>query len=311
MSSIRTKKNSKPLLSVVIVTHQSEKTIDGCLEALEVSLKGIRYEVIVVDNCSKDRTRDRLKARPSITLITSRDNLGFSRAVNKGALRAVGEYILFLNPDVEVEHTALPLLLTYLATHVKVGIVGPQFRYPDGKLQASFGNTSMWLRELVQLSWLYKIMPWGRVIVPNSLTATLFSSEHSVAWTSGGCLLIRSALFRNLQGFDEQFFMYLEDIDLCLRAHHMGYDTVYLPAAVVVHAHRASFHGKYTYANILEAKSTIQFLSKWHGNSVMTTYLVRVLLKAKLLFKMALAWLWFERTHRASMERYFSKWREI
>lgn len=302
-----------PILSIVILTYRSAVTIPQCLASVRRNCKSIPNEIIVVDNASSDDTVAWIeKKEKGVVLIKNSNNVGFSRGVNQGLSRAKGEYVLFLNPDVVVGDGAIKKLLSVLQhSDGKVGIVGPRFCYPDGRFQASFGNTPSLRTELIQLFWLYKILPWGRVIMPNIFSYWQFREKHKVDWVSGGCLMMRGDLVRELGGFDERFFMYMEDIDLCLRVRDVGYGIVYEPGANITHIHRASFHGRFTLGNLFEARSVVLFFNKWHGCREMSNAVIWYLLRVKFYIKLLLAQTWLERGRSDNFYDYWRAWRDI
>ena len=299
-------------LSIIILTYRSAGTIGECLASVRRACKKIPHEVIVVDNASSDDTVLWLqKKEKGVKLIRNKINAGFARGVNIGLKRAKGEYVLFLNPDVIVGERSIKTMIDDLDKHEGIGVVGPRFIYPDGRLQASFGNMATVGTELMQLFWIYRLLPWGRVVMPNVFSSAQFDSSHDVDWVSGGCLMMRAELAHKLHGFDERFFMYMEDIDLCARVRDSGYSILYESRSEIKHVHRASFHGRFTLGNLFEARSVMYFLNKWYGYRFFSHFIIWSLLKIKFFIKLVLAQAWFERGSGRQFDDYWQAWKEI
>ncbi len=302
-----------PEISVIIVTYNSSKYIEKCLASLFVSLEGIKSEVIIVDNASTDDTVKVLqKFKKRITLIASKENKGFGKAMNLGYTKTKGEYIWLVNPDAFVGVKCALEILKVMKKNEDVGVVGTQMRYENGSLQGSFGYRPTFLRELLQMALLYHYFPVGRVVLPSSQTASLFNKSHEVAWVSGGCMMIRrDALGKSKTIFDPAYFMYLEDIDTCLRISKNGYRIWYLASAYAKHVHSASFgsgKGRFMYSNILEAHSVLQFWMNWYPQHITQRTLLRFLLKIKLAIKLVLSIKGIPEDQRA---RYWQQWRSL
>jgi N-acetylglucosaminyl-diphospho-decaprenol L-rhamnosyltransferase len=189
--------------------------------------------VTAVDNGSTDGTLALLATRSDVQLIRSISNVGYGAAANLGVAAADEEWVLVANPDIVFEPSALDVLLTVADRWPRSGVVGPRIHTPDGHLYPS-------ARELPSLGrgighalfgWLWPSNPW----------TAAYRREHSdpvegsVGWLSGSCLLVRREAFREVGGFDEGYFMYFEDTDLCERVAKAGWDVVYAPSAVVEH----------------------------------------------------------------------------
>ncbi|MFN3689658.1 MAG: glycosyltransferase family 2 protein [Fimbriimonadales bacterium] len=224
-------------LTVQIVNWNAREPLRAALRSLLAHPPQFDYEIIVLDNASSDGSVPMLeKEFPEVKCIVSERNLGFSRGHNLAARAAQGEYLLILNPDTEVLPGALDALVAYAERHPEVGIIGPKILNPDGSLQYScrrFPNP---------VAALFRNTPLGRLFPNNPYTREYLmtdwdhNSTREVDWVSGAALFIRRAVFEQLGGFDEQFFMYCEDMDLCYRAWQAGYKVVYYPEPKVKHA---------------------------------------------------------------------------
>jgi N-acetylglucosaminyl-diphospho-decaprenol L-rhamnosyltransferase len=221
-----------PRVSVVVVSYNTREELLACL----ASLHGVRLplEVIVVDNASSDASADGVRGRfPTARVVAETENLGFARASNRGWRRAAATDILFLNSDAELRPGALETMSALLDARPEVGIVGPRTRNTDGTLQVACGLPLTPLGEWRQ----GRLVEGVRRRDPQALAQleARCAREHEPAWVSGACLLARRRTLEVLGGFDERFFLYEEDVDLCHRAHRAGFRVVHTPEAEVVH----------------------------------------------------------------------------
>lgn len=225
-----------PSISVVTVSYNSAEFLGSCLAALCQDEEP--PEVIVVDNASTDDTvclltSGCLKQLP-IKLISMDSNVGFAAACNVGAGSASAEYVIFLNPDAVVSPGSLRVLTGVLEAFPDVGIVGPRIVSPSGEVEPSWDTARSLGHTVAEAFGLYAL---SRAARHRKLGIGSGRAEavQDAGWVSGACLAIRAALFDELGGFDTEFFMYAEDVDLCLRAQKVGYRVAYVPMAQVVH----------------------------------------------------------------------------
>jgi len=225
-----------PPVSVLIVGYHAYDELDRCLASLAVHEPGA--EVIIVDHDADETRGSALAAsHPGVTYVARRTNPGFGAGVNDAARLATAPMLLFLNPDVELRTPVVRTLIACLESHDHAAIVGGRIREADGSLQASarrFPDLSTAFGG--RTSWLTRISP------DNPISRRNLSNSHvspdaalKVDWVSGAFTMVRADVFRELGGFDERFFMYWEDSDLCLRALRAGWTTMYEPRAEVVH----------------------------------------------------------------------------
>jgi GT2 family glycosyltransferase len=223
-------------LSIVIVNWNSAGYVRPCLKAVQLYPPACPHEIIVVDSGSFDACGEMLaKEFPQAIFVQSQDNVGFASANNLGAAHSRGKYLLFLNPDTEVQPGALKKLLQTLARSPDAGLVGARLLNSDGSLQTSCIQAfPTILNQVLDSDFLHQAFPrsplWG--------IAALFAetSEPSpVEVISGACILIKRSVFQIVQGFDQRFFMYSEDLDLCYRVRQAGFDCLYEPGAKIIH----------------------------------------------------------------------------
>ena len=208
------KSNSRLDLSVIIVSYNTVDFLGRCLNSV-ASQSSVTSEVIVVDNCSQDGSPDFLRKKyPWVDLIANDRNFGFSKANNQALKICKGRYVYYLNPDTEVQQNAFRKMVDFMDSHPDVGLAGTRLVYPDGSLQPSVENRYP-----------------GQRHTKNELKGL----KGDIAWVLGASMIARQSLIRTLEGFDENFFLYGEDLDLCLRIRRAGWLIGHIPEAEVIH----------------------------------------------------------------------------
>lgn len=218
-------------VTVVVVTYNSADVLDDCLASIDLHSHDTR--AIVVDNASADGSAEIARAAPFATVLCSEENEGFSKANNR-ALRMIDtEFALILNPDARLTASTIPQLLAAADRRESAAAIGPKTVYDDGRLQVSFGPDLGLAGEYRQRR-LVRGVKAGEAWALERIRE-LTSSERDVDWVSGSCLLLRMSAARAVGFFDERYFLYEEDADLCLRLRKAGGAVVFAPAAVVRH----------------------------------------------------------------------------
>jgi GT2 family glycosyltransferase len=226
-------------LSILIVTHNSGPWLDQCLASIRAATR-CAYEVIVVDNASTSAACSEACSRCAATvLIRNRENVGFAMATNQASRIAQGRYLLLLNPDSLVLRDALDVLVGFMDAHPDIGICAPRNLDEAGALKRNCGRISTprgYIVGALTAPFQPGLQQLVRRIRPSRAYDLTGDAPLDVQVVHGNSLLIRRDLYQALGGLDEQFFMYIEDVDLCLRTIRHGWRIVYLPAAQVVHA---------------------------------------------------------------------------
>lgn len=223
-------------LSILIVTYNSASLIGRLLSHLAQEIKTLAAEVIVVDNASRDGTAALVRANhPWVRLIASEENLGFAAGNNRAARQAQGRYLLLLNPDALPQAGALRLGLDLLERHADVGLAGGELLAPDGSRQPSARMFPRLRDELFTLSGLAARFPHNRFFARLDRRWANADQEAVVDWIPGAFVFIPTQVFVGLGGFDERFFMYYEEVDLCRRIQQQGLTVRYWPALKAVH----------------------------------------------------------------------------
>ena len=225
------------MISIVIVNFHTYKELTECLESIKKNK--IDYEVIVIDNEYIEIEYNKIKAEFSnsnIRIFPEHKNLGFPAAANKGAGYTKGGFLLFLNPDIVLEEDSLEKSLEFYKLN-NVGILGCQQISEDGKIQLSFGRFPNFLREFQWKNlWKLRSINYRKFL---SKVEKYISSPTPVDWVSGSFLLISKDVYNSVEGFNKDFFIYYEDIDLCRRVKSAGYEVIYNPDIKFKH-----YHGK-------------------------------------------------------------------
>jgi GT2 family glycosyltransferase len=228
---------TRPDVSIIVVSYGTREMTLASLRSLVEQTRDVRYEVIVVDNASPDGSpRAIAEEFPQFRLLAQKDNLGFAAANNLAAKHARGEFLLLLNPDTVVLDGAIDRLVAFARRRPQAGIWGGRTLFADGSLNP----TSCW----AQLT-LWNLFCSGVGLAMAFPNSPIFNSGSYGGWKRNsnrevdvitGCLLlIEHSLWDRLEGFAEEFFMYGEDADLCLRAKTLGYKPALTPEATIIH----------------------------------------------------------------------------
>ena len=231
--------NKMKKVSVIIVSYNVRSYLAHAIDAILKSTHK-NFEIIVVDNHSYDGTCDYLKENYQdndlLHVISNSENVGFGKAVNQASKVSNGKYMMVLNPDTIIEENTISTLVDYLDKNSNVGMVGPKILNADGTLQLackrSFPTIKVALPKLLGLD---KIFPNSQWAGKYNLTYLDPEKTHKVDAISGSCMLIKSKIFKKINGFDEKFFMFGEDLDLCKRVWAKNYEIHYVPDTKIVH----------------------------------------------------------------------------
>ena len=222
-------------LAAVLVNYNSDGELRRALESIAREARG-HWEGVVVDNASLDGSERAALDFPAVRLLKNRENVGFGRGVNQGIAASTSDYVLVMNPDCQLSAGALAPLMALLDADGTCAVAAPQILDPDGSPQGNargdpdmftglFGRTSALRRSLSGLS----------VARRNVVNATNHDAAITVDWVSGACMLMRRSAVMAIGGFDERYFMYWEDADLCRRLRQHGSIVCYVPAVTAVH----------------------------------------------------------------------------
>ena len=226
-------------LSVLVVTYNSAATIQECVESILPELSPITGEIIIVDNNSTDNTTEILSSlaarHPEIQLELNQVNRGFAIGNNQALTLARGQEILILNPDTVMKPGVLTGLLGELAKSEKIGLVAPQLQFPDGRIQKTCRRFPKHLDVVYNLSGMAYFWPLSRVFNGWKMGDFDHLSRRQVDQPAGAALMVKGDLLRRLAGFDPNFPMFFNDVDLCKRINNAGYEIWYLPEYQIFH----------------------------------------------------------------------------
>ncbi|HRH32386.1 MAG TPA: glycosyltransferase family 2 protein [bacterium] len=229
---------SVPDVSILIVHTFEQRLIRQTLRGIRRAAPQLHVEILIIDNNPAAGIADMLKREFPEVRYFAKQNEGFGSAMNIGMKAAKGKYILVFNPDIIISAGALEKLYTYMEQHPDVGIVGPKLLNADGTLQYSCNRYHEVLVPILRRTPLGRLS-FGKRKVDHFL---MKDSSHDeiveVDWLMGSSLFTRAEALGKVGYFDERFFMYFEDTDLCWRFWEAGYKVIYNPEAVMVHYHR-------------------------------------------------------------------------
>jgi N-acetylglucosaminyl-diphospho-decaprenol L-rhamnosyltransferase len=254
------------LIDIVIVNWNSGHFLREGLTALANSSIANRLKVVVIDNFSSDSSACEIEnATLATSIIHNASNCGFAVASNQGARAGNAPFILFLNPDVNVDSDSLERALKGFtgSRDSSVGVVGIRLRDEAGGTWRSCARRPTAAAMLLRTLFLDRIMP--RIVAPHFLAEWDHCQTRQVDQVMGAFLMIRRDLFERLGGFDERFFLYYEDLDLCLRVRDGGYQVVYLAETAATHAGGGSTRRIKDRRFCHEASSRVLFADKYHG----------------------------------------------
>ena len=225
-----------PDVSVVVVSFNTRDLLRECLGTLAAEAGGVRYETIVVDNASRDGSADMVAAEfPEAVLIRSDVNLGCAAANNRGFTVARGRYVVLLNSDAFLRPGALPTSVAKMDADPRVGLAGARLIGRDGAWQPSARLFPSWVNDVLTLSGLAARYPRSRVFGRFDRTWADPAAAAEVDWVPGAYSIIRRSVLEQVGYFDERFFLYYEEVDLCRRIKAAGHTIWYWPDVVVVH----------------------------------------------------------------------------
>jgi hypothetical protein len=229
-----------PEVSAILVNYNAGRELGRALQSIADELTGQRWEAVVIDNASSDGSGAIVaEFAPHARLVRNEQNVGFARGVNQGLAETSGSLVLIMNPDCRLVAGAFGSLRRELEELDSYAIAGPRILNPDGSIQGSargdpdmltglFGRTTLLRRLLPHL-------PVSRRNVVSDAALPEGNASVDVDWVSGACMLARRDALRKVNGFDERYFLYWEDADLCRRLRAHGYHVRYVPGATAIH----------------------------------------------------------------------------
>jgi len=223
-------------LSIIIVNYNAGDLLSRCIDSIYRYVKKHTFEVIVFDNNSSDRSIESVEMlNYDVRILKNNENIGFTKGNNKAYSFSRGKNILFLNPDTEIVDSSIDDLLFILGSDNSIGVSAPKLIYPDGSLQYSCRNFPLVKYVLYDALFLSKFFARSRYFGRYRLSHWGHDRDIDVDWVSGACMMTRRSVIEKVGLFDERFFMYCEEVDLCKRISNSGLRIHYLSSAKVIH----------------------------------------------------------------------------
>lgn len=250
-------------LSIIIVNHNHNKYLKKNILSIISKTKSINFEIIIINNTISDNINYLKNLYNNLIIINNEESLGYSKNNNIGIDISKGKYIAVLNPDTYLHNNVFFTLINYLDSDEKIAICGPKILNYDGSLQYT-------CRKFPSLISTILFRTPIRFFIKNnnyrkSHLMMDFSHEESlkVDWMLGACLLFKKSFINEIGLFDENFFLYCEDIDLCFRTKKIGLECHYVPQAILYHEHQAESDKKIvSKRSVIHLKSMIHFIFK-------------------------------------------------
>jgi GT2 family glycosyltransferase len=268
-------------VSICIVNWNVKEILAKCIQAIKQNTKDLDYEIIVVDNASTDDSVKKIGAEyPDVILVASDVNLGFAKGNNLAVEYAKGNYILYLNPDTEIVTNAIAGMHAFIDAHPECGAVGCKLTAPNGDIQYTCASSFPFpRREFNFFFCLNRLFPKSPYFSARELDYWDHLDSRYVECLSGACMLVRKEIIDELKGFDNELFMYAEDIDLCFRIIKAGWQNYYLSSENIIHYEGASSSKtkKRYFSDMLQHESNYLFLKKNMGAITALNYRIIVL----------------------------------
>ncbi len=276
-------------LSIIIVNYNVKEFLQNLLHSIDKASVNITKEVIVVDNASDDGSVDLIKNKfPSVNLIENESNVGFGKANNQALKLAQGKFILLINPDAVVSEDTFDKMIKFFNETPEAGMAGCKILNADGSLQLACRRSfpGPWT-SFTKVTGLSNLFPKSKLFARYNLTYLDENQTYEVDAISGSFMMMRSEVYKNVGGFDEQFFMYGEDLDLCYRIQQAGHKVYYVHSTQIIH-----YKGESTKrSNLDETRvfyDAMQLFVKKHFSSF---FLVETILRTAIGFRKVFAFL--------------------
>lgn len=259
-------------LSIVLVTFNSRDDVLACLRSLYAAPPMLAYEVVVIDNGSRDGTQETVVEQfPDARLIESGYNAGYAGGNNLGYQNSSGRHVLFLNPDTLVKGEALEQMVECISADARCGALGPRVLNADGSLQSSCYRAARLSTVLTSVFFLDYLPGWEALTGLKPIYhAADYEREMTVDVVSGCCLLAPRRILDEVGGFDDTYWMYGEEADLCERIRAHGYTVRYTPSATIVHLGGATTQDHPLRWRIHVERNRRLFFSKHRGRVALT-----------------------------------------
>ena len=276
-------------LTIGIVNYNTKDDLEFCLQSIYRNPTRVKYSVIVVDNGSEDSSKEFLKSlnNKNVKKVYNTENRGFSSACNQIAKLADTTYILFLNPDVVITRGSIDRLISFMKKNKEIAIVTGKLLNPDGTLQLSCRRFPTILYVLFGRESIFrKVFPNNPISKKYMLYDLDYNKVQYPDWVRGAVMLVRFNLFKEIGGFDERFFLYLEDTDICLRFRKKGYAIAYNPEAIFYHKLGSSTNKREFQSKLIHNISMYYYIKKHmsYNSAILFFISISLFLRLTLLF---------------------------
>ena len=249
-----------PDISIAIVTFNNEKTIKKCIESIIKYIENkLPYRLYVIDNHSSDGTLNIVRSiSDEIIIIRNEKNIGFGAAHNKLLSFLKSRYHLVINPDIVIENNCISEMADFMDSNENIGLLSPLIKYPDGRIQYLCKRNPTFVDLFIRLA-----MPKFFIKRHHyfEMRETGYDKEFEIEYSTGCFMFFRTEIFKRLKGFDEHFFLYLEDADITRRVNEIS-RTVFYPYNYVVHEWQRGSHNSLKLA-LTDVRSAAYYFRKW------------------------------------------------
>ncbi|MFC1732667.1 glycosyltransferase family 2 protein [candidate division KSB1 bacterium] len=258
-------------LSVIIITWNKEKLLHRCLDSIHKNNKGADFEVIVVDNASKDKTLNMLKNFQKTRIIRNRKNKGVAPARNQGIKIAKGKYIMMLDNDTEVKSGCFKNIIKFMDNNKEVWCAGTKTFRPDGKLEYSARTFYNLPTMIFRRTPLGKMFPNNKYVKKHLMTKWDHKSSREVDWVVGASLITRKEAIAKMGYFDERYPLCFDDVDWCYRVKLKGKKVSYIHDAEIIHYIQGLSRNMFSKNALLHFISMLRFYWKFRNVKIPKT----------------------------------------
>lgn len=275
-------------ISVIIVSWNVKDFLRKCLQSIYRLTEGVDFEVFVVDNHSKDSTAAMVKDEfPQVNLTVNHENLGFGKANNIALNKCAGRYILFLNPDTELVDNSLQAMVRFMDAYPAADAIGCKLVFSDGSVQYSTRYFPSVFTDLMENLYLDAIFPRSTFFNRYKMGFWAHDRMREIDVPYGACLLVKMTVLQDVGYFDEQFFMYYDEIDLCYRIKKARGRIYFVPDIKIIHHSNKSYNQIMSQCDRWKCRSKLLLFKKYYGglgiaalvfNLTLNTMIVRSIL---------------------------------
>ena len=282
-------------ISIIIVTYNNQNEIKDCIDSIISEIQLIKGEIIIVENNSSDLTKQEIEtlsiSKKMLKTIYNPDNRGYAKANNQGILLVKNEFVLFLNPDTILAEGSIVDLKKRIENDPKIAAIAPQLVFPNRTIQSScrrFPNYGFLLSELFGLNIFFKNSKFFNGWKMGDFN---HKTERIVDQPMGAALMVKLDILEKLNGFDEKFSMFFNDVDLCKRIYLMGKNIIFFPLVVIIHKKGASIDKQLNKMILSSQLSFIKYLFKHFAYFIyyIPNFLSTILLLINLPFRIFIA----------------------